>query len=159
MRSLALFTLAVFVVHAQAPKALPPPGVEIPAEVRATLEAKLKELNQQIEPISKHALLPDVLIFREAARIALTYNEFFKADEGAKAIQLLDEGLLRARQLTNGQAPWTTATGLVVRGYVSKIDGSIQPYGLVIPAAGDPRTLLPGGSIPGLPGEATRAAK
>ena len=139
MRPIVLLTLAVFAAQAQEPKPqppkpLPPPGVAIPAEVRTTLEAKLKELNQQIEPIAKHALLPDVLIFREAARIALTYNEFFKADEGTKAIKLLDEGLLRARQLANGQAPWATATGLVVRGYVSKIDGSIQPYGLVIPA-------------------------
>ena len=30
-------------------------------------------------------------------------------------------------------SPWTTATGLVVRGYLSKIDGSVQPYGLVVP--------------------------
>ena len=40
----------------------------------------------------------------------------------------------RASQLRDGKAPWTTATGLVVRGYVSKIDGSVQPYGLVVPA-------------------------
>src|SRR5262249_56937924 len=32
-----------------------------------------------------------------------------------------------------GMAPWTTARGLVVRGYVSRIDGSVQPYGLVVP--------------------------
>ncbi|MEO5952018.1 MAG: prolyl oligopeptidase family serine peptidase, partial [Chloroflexia bacterium] len=134
MKSLPLFLLASYTVLAQAPKPLPPPGVEIPAEVRTTIEAKLKELNQHLEPIAKHPLLPDVLIFREAVRYALTYNEFFKADEGAKAIRLLEEGLLRARQLANGQAPWTTATGLVVRGYVSRIDGSVQPYGLVIPA-------------------------
>jgi len=120
--------------EAQPVKPLPPPGVEIPAEVKTVLEAKLKELNQQIEPLAKNPLIADVLVFREAVRVALTYNEFFKADEGLKAVRLLDEGLLRARQLTNGQSPWTTATGLVVRGYVSKIDGSIQPYGLVIPA-------------------------
>ena len=134
MKSLPLFALTTLVVWAQAPKPLPPPGVEIPADIRAIVEAKLKELNQHIEPIAKHPLLPDVLIFREAARYALTYNEFYKVDEGAKAIRLLEEGLLRARQLAGGQAPWTTATGLVVRGYVSKIDGSVQPYGLVIPA-------------------------
>src|SRR4030095_6195704 len=36
------------------------------------------------------------------------------------------------------KAPWTTATGLVVRGYVSKIDKSVQPYGLVMPASYSP---------------------
>ena len=39
----------------------------------------------------------------------------------------------RAAQLAAGEAPWTTATGLVVRGYVSRIDKSVQPYGLVVP--------------------------
>ncbi len=41
----------------------------------------------------------------------------------------------RARQLRDGKAPWNTATGLLVRGYVSRIDGSVQPYGLVVPAS------------------------
>ncbi len=42
--------------------------------------------------------------------------------------------------LREGKAPWNTATGLVVRGYVSKIDGSVQPYGLVVPASYQPNT-------------------
>ena len=50
----------------------------------------------------------------------------------------LKQGHERARRLRDGKAPWTTATGLVVRGYVSKIDGSVQPYGLVVPASYKP---------------------
>jgi len=34
----------------------------------------------------------------------------------------------------------TTAAGLVARGYVSKIDGSVQPYGLVVPSSYRPGT-------------------
>src|SRR6185312_5310426 len=68
----------------------------------------------------------------------LQYNEFFRADEIAKAKVLLRQGEERAAQLAQGQAPWTTATGLVVRGYVSKIDKSVQPYGLVVPASYSP---------------------
>src|SRR6266498_3601041 len=41
----------------------------------------------------------------------------------------------RAKALHEGFAPWTNASGLIVRGYRSKIDGSVQPYGLVIPAS------------------------
>ena len=37
------------------------------------------------------------------------------------------------RQLNAGQTPWTRQTGRVVRGYVSALDNSVQPYGLVIP--------------------------
>jgi len=44
-------------------------------------------------------------------------------------------GLERAAQLRDGKAPGDSATGLVVRGYVSKIDGAVQPYGLVVPAS------------------------
>ena len=48
------------------------------------------------------------------------------------------QGEERAAQLAAGQAPWTTATGLVVRGYISKIDKSVQPYGLVVPPSYSP---------------------
>ncbi|MEX2081121.1 MAG: 4Fe-4S binding protein, partial [Dehalococcoidia bacterium] len=47
----------------------------------------------------------------------------------------------KVNELAAGRAPWTTQTGLVVRGYVSKIDGSVQPYGLVIPASYDAKAL------------------
>src|SRR5205807_505138 len=78
---------------------------------------------------------PDVQIYHNAVRYALSHNEFFNEGEIATAKNLLRQGLERAAQLSKGEAPWTTATGLVVRGYLSKIDGSVQPYGLVVPAS------------------------
>src|SRR5438128_270908 len=54
------------------------------------------------------------------------------------ARNLLKQGLERANALRDAKAPWNTATSLVVRGYVSKIDGSVQPYGLVVPASYEP---------------------
>ena len=84
-------------------------------------------------------LLPDVQIYRKAVHDALTFREFFAPREIAKAKALLAEGLERAEGLAKGEAPWTRQTGLVVRGYVSRIDGSVQPYGLVIPENYAPR--------------------
>jgi dienelactone hydrolase len=52
----------------------------------------------------------------------------------------LTEGLARVKALREGKAPWASATGLVVRAYVSKIDGSVQPYGLVVPPSWCPDT-------------------
>src|SRR4029078_13218238 len=49
------------------------------------------------------------------------------------ADRVLAAGLERADQLAAGQSPWSSATGLVVRGYKSKIDDSVQLYGLVVP--------------------------
>ena len=98
----------------------------------------MQRLQASTAKLVKHALAPDVLIYQEAVRYALQYNEFLKPDEIGKARKLLEEGQQRADQLAQGQAPWATATGLVVRGYVSKIDKSVQPYGLVVPASYSP---------------------
>jgi hypothetical protein len=73
----------------------------------------------------------------------LRYDEFFEGKQTAFAKKLLQQGHDRVQQLQNGQAPWLSASGLVVRGYRSKLDGSVQPYGLVVPAAWKPGYLKP----------------
>ena len=125
---------------AAAPKQVPPAGIEVPAADRTELERGLavaRKCNQRFVDSSKDArvksLLPDVQIFQRAVSTALKDNEFFAPAEIARAKDLLAEGRARAEQLAKGEAPWTKATGLVVRGYVSKIDGSVQPIGLVVP--------------------------
>jgi dienelactone hydrolase len=119
-------------------KPVPPVGVEIPAADKAELQAGLDRLRAATEKLKGNPLLPDVLIYQEALRYALQYNEFFNVNEVAKAKLLLAHGEERAQQLAAGQAPWTSATGLVVRGYISKIDKSVQPYGLVMPPSFNP---------------------
>jgi poly(3-hydroxybutyrate) depolymerase len=123
---------------ARQPKPLPPPGIEISAQDRAELQAGLDHLRAEIAKLKTNPLVPDVLIYSEAVRFALDYNEFFNANEVAKARTLLQHGEERARQLADGHPAWTTATGLVVRGYISKIDQSVQPYGLVVPPSYSP---------------------
>ena len=126
---------AVLLLGAQQPaKRIPADGIAVPAADRADLEAALAHLQASCARLKSNPLLADVLIFSEAVRFALQYNEFFKPGEIAAAKKLLQEGEERAAQLAAGQSPWTTATGLVVRGYISRIDKSVQPYGLVIPA-------------------------
>ncbi|HET6248324.1 MAG TPA: prolyl oligopeptidase family serine peptidase [Tepidisphaeraceae bacterium] len=121
-------------------KRIPPAGVVVPEKDRAELEAGVKQLGTEIEALQKDAgakdaagLLPDVQIYYNAVRYALKYDEFFDKGQIPKAKVLLNEGLERAKELREGKPAWTKASGLVVRGYVSKIDGSVQPYGLVIP--------------------------
>jgi len=134
-----LLTLAAFAAVATAQtKQVPPPGIAIGAGDRAELQAGLDHLRGEIARLKGNPLLPDVEIYSEAVRYALQYNEFFKADEVGKARALLQHGEERAAALAAGKAPWTTATGLIVRGYISKIDKSVQPYGLVMPASYSP---------------------
>jgi dienelactone hydrolase len=117
---------------------VPPAGVAVPTADRSELEAGLARLRAATGKLKANPLIPDVLIYQEALRYALEYNEFFNANEIGKARLLLQHGEERAAQLAEGKSPWTTATGLVVRGYVSRLDQSIQPYGLVIPPSYSP---------------------
>jgi hypothetical protein len=122
---------------------VPPPGSTIPQEVRDELQKGLAELQSEIKTIGRHELLPDVLIYEKAVRWALDYNEVYDppppkdkkstAPPAGNVRKVLAAGLERAKQLKVGQTPWTTQTGPVLRGYRSKIDGSVQPYWLIVP--------------------------
>ena len=138
IRTVLLLLTAAATVFAQS-RPVPPPGVEVPANDRTDLEAGLKRLSASLEKLQGHDLLPDVQIFYDAVRYALTYNEFFRPEEIGRGKELLRQGQERADQLLRGQSPWTTATGLIVRGYRSKIDKSVQPYSLVIPTSFTPQ--------------------
>src|SRR5215469_5659930 len=139
---LVIFIVAAGAAWAQPParpvKQIPPPGIEISAQDRVALQAGLDHLQSEIAKLHGNPLLPDVMIYSEAVRFALDYNEFFNPNEVAKARMLLEHGEERARELAEGHPAWAAATGLVVRGYVSKVDQSVQPYGLVVPASYSP---------------------
>ncbi len=126
---------------------VPPPGVKIADTDRADLERDTARLAAEVADLRKALngrpnvdLLPDVQIFYNAVHYALKYDEFYDKKEVAIARTLLQRGFERAKQLRAGKPAWTTATGLVPRGYVSKIDGSVQPYGLVVPPSYRPDT-------------------
>ncbi len=146
-----LFTLTFtfpFTAPAQTPpppaKLLPPAGIAIPDPDRteltaatAALAANFAALRTELTAAKKTsllALLPDVEIFHKAVDWPLRYDEFFSPKEVATARHLLAVGRERIAALRSGKAPWLDATGLVVRGYRSKLDDSVQPYGLVVPA-------------------------
>jgi dienelactone hydrolase len=147
---LGVFAIAAL-LHADGPgdnlpdkvRPVPPPGIKIDESDRSELQAGVDALGKDIEQLRQDLknkpalleLLPDVAIFHNAVRYALTYDEFYDKKETASARKLLAQGTERAQQLRAGKAPWTTATGLVVRGYQSKIDDSVQPYGLVVPSS------------------------
>ena len=109
---------------------VPPIGIPISADDRGALAVRLKELESELKKIRA---TPDVRIFHKAVDWALRYDEFYRSNEVAAAHKLIEQGIERAKAAAQGQTPWATATGLVVRAYQSRIDRSIQPYGLVVP--------------------------
>ncbi len=128
---------------------VPPEGIQIAPAARTELQTGADALAKEIDSLrsalkGKAALLdllPDVQIYHKAVDWALRHDEFYTTNEVATARDLLKRGGERAQALRDGKAPWLAQTGLVVRAYQSKIDGSIQPYGLVVPP-----NFAPGGA-------------
>ena len=120
---------------------VPRPGIAVPAEKEASLREQLGSLGDSIAKLKKNkdtqirSRVADVEIFHRAVRCALDYDEFFAERDIRKAEKLLKIGQQRSASLANGEAPWCEQTGLQVFGFVSKIDQTVQPYGLVIPAS------------------------
>jgi hypothetical protein len=126
---------------------VPPPGIAIPEDVRASLTAETEALagalaaaRTELQGNPAETYLPDAEIFHKAVAWALQYDEFFDLKQTEWAAAQLREGRQRLDALRRGEFPWLQARGLVVRAYRSKIDGSIQPFGLVVP---DVRPPLP----------------
>lgn len=107
---LALVAVATIALAEVRP--VPPPGIAVPAEIAAEMRADLAKWQGKADP--------DAAVIAKAVRWALDYNEFFSP-----------ESIERTRSLLKMTAP--PKNGLVVHAYRSRIDDSLQPYGLVLP--------------------------
>ncbi|MBC7366758.1 MAG: hypothetical protein H7343_08080, partial [Undibacterium sp.] len=128
------------------PKKIPALGLSLTDTDRAELTAGAAALRTEIDTLARDlassdradarllALLPDVEIFHKAVAWSLADDTFYSAKEIAFARHLLATGRERAAQLRAKKSPWLEARGLILRGHRSKLDGSVQPYGLVVPA-------------------------
>jgi pimeloyl-ACP methyl ester carboxylesterase len=117
---------------------VPPPGVAIADSDRSELKRGTDELRAKIASLESNTnaagLVPDIQIFFNAVDYALRYNEFLNGTNDVRAAKkILADGHQRADELAAGKPSWINAPGLIVRGYLSRIDGSVQPYGLVVP--------------------------
>ncbi len=121
---------------------IPPAGLNISPEKLERVKTELASFGTEIDKLKAElvskpdllSLMPDVEIFHKAVSWPVRFKEFYKTNEPQQALELIKVGRERIAQLRMGEAPWTWATGLVVRAFRSRIDGSLQPYGLVVPA-------------------------
>ncbi len=106
---------------------------KLPEPTKKNLQDRIEEVEKFSAPIQDNPLFADVDVYRKAVEFALKHNEFYGEGDIKKAQACLTMARNRAESLAKGDTPWKDQTGLVVRGYTSSIDGSSQPYGLVIP--------------------------
>ena len=125
------------------PRRLPPAGMKLEGTVRTELEQRLSRVQERFSRHADHPLAPDIEVFIRAVQSALRYDEFYSDQDAKWALDLLDTASKRLDALEAGKTPWTAARGLIVRGYRSAIDGSAQPYGLVIPEGLDLNKPVP----------------
>src|SRR5687768_11806940 len=145
-----ILVLAAVAIFADAPadnipdkvRPVPPPGIKISEEDRAELTKSLEDLRETLEAVPTNrspAHVADAWVYHKAVDYALRYDEFLGTNDVQTAEMLLRVGHGKANELHKQQGQRQEGGGifgpgnLVVHGYVSKIDGSIQPYGLVVP--------------------------
>lgn len=147
--ALCLYAVSNPFLHADGPadniaenvRRIPKLGIEISDEQRTELTNSLSAFEQMLtdlradqrEIVKRH--LPDVEVFYWSAFDNLKYQEFFAEREVESAKRHLLMGIDRAKQLKEGATPWRFQTGAVIRGYRSRIDGSVQPYAVYVPLA------------------------
>ena len=114
-------------------RVIPPIGDKLSDTDRTGLTATLEALTKRFLTLPKKPDNANAEVFLKAVRYAIENKEFYKPEDTAKARDLLAEADRRVTDLAAKRSPWLTATGFVVRGYYSDIDGSAQPFGLEIP--------------------------
>jgi dienelactone hydrolase len=105
------------------------------AEIKARIDALMIRLVAlPSEESSQRDAWADVAVYHNAAVWALRGGEFYRPGDVAATLRVLDRGLARARQAADGgRTPWVDLKGSTVRGYRSRVDGSVQPYAVIVP--------------------------
>ena len=102
---------------------------------RASLDADLNELKQELRHLPG---LVDADIFSKGLTWALKYDREFTPADVILLRKAISRGMERAKLLKDEKFPWRARRGKVALGYISRVDDSVQPYGLIVPKNYDP---------------------
>jgi hypothetical protein len=133
---------------------IPPVGIELDDATRTRLLDAAAALARDVAaaPDASDADRAEVLVFARAVRLAVEDRFLYEPKEIEQAERLLDFGRKRLGMFAQGRRASLTvddavsAPGkprLTVGGFRSRIDDSIQPYGLVLPADFNPSGKTP----------------
>ncbi len=137
VRLVSAAVLAAFLVLPRAAFA------EITAEQKAGLQTKLDELQDRLKDAAAKPpkYFVDAQVFAKGVEWCLRHGEFYPAKkEGQPSAWIkycedaIAAGNARLDELQAGTNSWTDQEGSTIRGYVSRVDGSVQPYALSLPA-------------------------
>jgi len=136
---------------------IPPIGLELGPEVRAELIKMVDEIDRVV-PVPSGSTLTDlgsakidwwndVRVITRAVKLTIEGEQFYKEPEIEQARKLLalareyasELGSVEAKNPTY-QPSWSKKSGRMIAGYQSRLDDTIQPFGIIVPeqAAADP---------------------
>src|SRR5262249_5546319 len=139
LRLLLLLGLPALVLASDAVLSFPEPKNHPPdKDTLAKIAQQTRKLSTALDILRRQGVrdpaLTDIEIYLKAAQWIVKHNEFYHKDAGKWTLGVLDRGLLRANQQARGETPWLGQLGQsVVRGYRSRVDGSVQPYAVTYP--------------------------
>lgn len=130
----ACMALAPAQPHFTPAKAVPPDAATLQqiATKTAELRAAVNDLGgrKQVFP----DVWADVAVYLKAAEWIARHGEWLTKDAPRQTLAALDAGLARAAAAKQGKAPWRDVRDrAVVRGYQSRVDGSVQPFSVTLP--------------------------
>jgi hypothetical protein len=106
---------------------------------RQMLEEKLRSLQGTLATQAETSRndVTDAAIFSKGLAWALRYDRKFSPKDVALLEKAIARGNQRAEALAANRKPWSTRKGKLALGYVSQVDNSVQPYGLIVPKTYD----------------------
>lgn len=120
----------------------------VSSDVASSLQRDLAALQEEISTLRNSArdrrAIADIEVFAKGVEWCLRHNEFYSAKKpGSPSAWIkycqtaVATAQQRVRELKTGDTPWFDKVGSTIRGYVSEVDGSIQPYALSLPEGMD----------------------
>jgi poly(3-hydroxybutyrate) depolymerase len=138
-----IVTLVIACARVPSAQAEPPAGIS--ADDAKQLDRDLAKLGERLVTLKREPITPeradlvaDVEVFHKGVVWALKYETKLTPADVALIKKAIARGTERADALAAGKPTWSNRKGKVVRGYASAVDGSAQPFGLIVPAEYDP---------------------
>lgn len=100
------------------------------------LKVRLSKLQYQVGSLNARKRV-DAEICSKAVEWILRHNEFYRPNYVQLSQKTLELGEQRAKKIANGKSDWANSSGVYPIGYRSKVDESVQPYIVSLPAGFD----------------------
>jgi len=111
----------------------------IAAEDQQKIAEDLRRLRDKLAGLnsSNADWVADARVFEKGVTWALRYETTLAPKDLDLVNKSLARGLQRAEALAAGKTTWASRKGKVLRAFVSMVDGSVQPYGVIVPPSYD----------------------